>query len=149
MKIVKNTLTEDKIKEISTYKREPDWMMDFRIQAFHKFEELQNPNFGPPLEIDFDLFTYYKTMMNKQESTWKNVEENIRKTFDHLGLIEAEKKYLGGVGAQFESEVVYHNMLEELKEKNVIFCDTDTALKKYPDLFQKYFNHLVSYDENK
>lgn len=149
MKIVKNTLTEDKIKEISTYKREPDWMTDFRIQAFHKFEELQNPNFGPPLEIDFDLFTYYKTMMNKQESTWQNVEENIRKTFDNLGLIEAEKKYLGGVGAQFESEVVYHNMLEELKEKNVIFCDTDTALKKYPDLFQKYFNHLVSYDENK
>ena len=149
LKVVKNTLTEDKIKEISTYKKEPIWMTEFRISSFHKFEELKNPNFGPPLDIDFDLFTYYKKITNKQESTWKNVESNIRKTFDAIGLIEAEKKYLGGVGAQFESEVVYHNMLEELKEKNVIFCDTDTALKEYPDLFQKYFNHLVSYDENK
>lgn len=149
MKIVKNTLTEDKIKEISTYKKEPIWMTTFRISSFHKFEELKNPTFGPSLTMDFDLFTYYKKITNKQESTWQKVEGNIRKTFDDIGLIEAEKKYLGGVGAQFESEVVYHNMLEELKEKNVIFCDTDTALREYPDLFQKYFNHLVSYDENK
>lgn len=149
MKIVKNTLTEDKIKEISSYKKEPSWMTTFRISSFHKFEELKNPDFGPPLAIDFDLFTYYKKIAKGQESTWQRVEEDIRKTFDDIGLIEAEKKYLGGVGAQFESEVVYHNMLKELKEKEVIFCDTDTALREYPDLFQKYFNHLVSYDENK
>lgn len=149
MKIVKNKLTEDKIKEISAYKKESDWMTTFRVSSFHKFEELKDPNFGPPLDIDFDLFTYYKKITDQQESAWQNVEENIRDTFDKIGLIEAEKKYLGGVGAQFESEVVYHNMMEELQKKNVIFCDTDTALKKYPDLFQKYFNHLVSYDENK
>ncbi len=124
-------------------------MTNFRVSSFHKFEELDNPNFGPILDIDFDLFTYYKKIMNNQENNWENVDKNIKSTFDDLGLIAAEKKYLGGVGAQFESEVVYHNMLKELEEKKVIFCDTDTALKKYPTLFKEYFNNLVKYDENK
>ncbi len=149
MKIVKNSLTEEKIIEISNYKKEPKWMTDFRVSAFHKFEQLDNPSFGPTLDIDFDLFTYYKKIMDTQENKWDKVEENIKNTFDQIGLIEAEKKYLGGVGAQFESEVVYHNMIEELEKKNVIFCDTDTALKKYPELFREYFNNLVKYDENK
>lgn len=149
MKVVSNTLTEEKIKEISKYKKEPAWMTKFRIQAFHKFEDLPNPSFGPPLDIDFDLFTYYKKMTETNENNWDNVDFDIKETFNKIGLIEAEAKYLGGVGAQFESEVVYHNMMKELEEKNVIFCDTDTALKKYPDLFKEYFNHLVKYDENK
>ena len=80
---------------------------------------------------------------------WQKVDKKIKNTFDDLGLIEAEKKYLGGVGAQFESEVVYHNMIKELEDKNVIFCDTDTALKKYPDLFKEYFNSVVDYKDNK
>lgn len=149
MKIVKNTLTEEKIKEISAYKKEPSWMQEFRVKSFHTFEEMPEPHFGPVIDIDYDLFTYYKKMMDSQAKDWQDVDENIRDTFHQIGLMEAEKKYLGGVGAQFESEVVYHNMMEELEEKNVIFCDTDTALKKYPALFQKYFNHLVKYDENK
>jgi Fe-S cluster assembly protein SufB len=149
MKIVKNSLTEEKIIEISKFKKEPKWMTDFRVSAFHKFEELENPNFGPTLDIDFDLFTYYKKIMNGQEHDWANVNKEIKNTFDKIGLIEAEKKYLGGVGAQFESEVVYHNMIEELEQKNVIFCDTDTALKKYSEIFKQYFNELVKYDENK
>lgn len=149
MKIISNTLTEQKIREISKIKEEPSWMTDFRVSAFHKFEELPQPSFGPTLDIDFDLFTYYKKMTEKQVDNWQKVDKNIKDTFDKIGLIEAEKKYLGGVGAQFESEVVYHNMIEELEKKNVIFCDTDTALKKYPELFKKYFNHLVKMDENK
>ena len=83
------------------------------------------------------------------KDNWNDVDKDIKETFDKIGLIEAEHKYLDGVGAQFDSEVVYHNMLEYLEEKNVIFCDTDTALKKYPDIFKKYFNNLVKYDENK
>jgi Fe-S cluster assembly protein SufB len=149
MKIVKNSLTEEKIKEISNYKNEPDWMKDFRIKSYHKFESLPQPNFGPTLDIDFDLFTYYKKIVDNQESNWNKVDKNIKNTFDEIGLIEAEKKYLSGVGAQFDSVSVYHNMMEELEHKNVIFCDTDTALQKYPEIFSKYFNKLVKYDENK
>lgn len=149
MKIIKNHLTSEKIKELSKIKKEPKWMTDFRLQAYESFERINQPKFGPKLELDFDLFTYYKKISNQVENNWDKVDTKIHETFDQIGLIDAEKKYLNGVGAQFESEVVYHNMIEELIQKNVIFCDTDTALKKYPDLFQKYFNQLVSYDENK
>ena len=149
MKVISNSLTKEKIKEISKYKNEPEWMTNFRIEAFNQFEKMPEPTFGPLLDINFDLFTYYKKMTDHQESDWNKVDKNIKDTFDKIGLIEAEDKYLSGVGAQFESEVVYHNMIKELEEKNVIFCDTDTALKKYPDLFKKYFNKLVKVDENK
>lgn len=148
MKIVSNSLTEEKIKEISKYKNEPDWMLKFRLSSFHEFEKMTDPSFGPTLDIDFDLFTYYKKI-SENKNNWDDVNKDIKDTFDKIGLIDAEKKYLDGVGAQFESEVVYHNMIEELNKKNVIFCDTDTALKEYPDLFKKYFNNLVKYDENK
>ena len=88
-------------------------------------------------------------MDDKIHNDWNELPTNIKETFDKIGLPEAEKKYLAGVGAQYESEAIYHNMIKELEEKNVIFCDTDTALKKYPDLFKEYFNKLVKYDENK
>lgn len=142
-------LNKETIKEISAIKKEPKWMTDFRIMALNKFFELGNPNFGPELKIDFSEITYYKKVTDKIESNWDKVPTDVKETFDKIGLIEAEEKYLGGVGAQYESEVIYHNMLKELEEKNVIFCDTDTALKKYPKLFKEYFNNLVKYDENK
>lgn len=145
----KSSLNEEKVREISTIKKEPSWMTDFRLKSYQKFMELENPKFGPTLNIDFDIINYYKRISEQVESDWNKVDEDVKNTFDKIGLIESEKKYLDGVGAQFESEVVYHNMIQELVEKNVIFCDTDTALKKYPDLFQEYFNHLVKYDENK
>ena len=88
-------------------------------------------------------------MDDKIHNDWNDLPTNIKETFDKIGLPEAEKKYLAGVGAQYESEAIYHNMIKELEEKNVIFCDTDTALKKYPELFKEYFNKLVKYDENK
>lgn len=149
MKIIEKSLNEDKIRQLSAYKKEPNWMLEFRLQAYHKFIESKNPNFGPPLLIDFDLFTYYKKVTDSVKNDWKKVNRNIQETFCQIGLIASEKKYLDGVGAQFESEVVYHNMIKELEDKHVIFCDTDTALKEHPDLFQKYFNQLVKYDENK
>lgn len=149
MKTVEKSLNEEKVRQISKYKNEPTWMTDFRVQSYQKFIESKNPNFGPTLSIDFDLFTYYKKVTDSVKNNWKEVKKDIQQTFCQIGLIDSEKKYLDGVGAQFESEVVYHNMIQELVDKNVIFCDTDTALREYPDLFQKYFNHLVKYDENK
>ena len=142
-------LSQKKIREVSKIKAEPKWMLDFRITAYKKFLELNNPTFGPELKIDFNEINYYKKVVDNISNDWDNLPENISKTFDQIGLIDAEKKYLDGVKAQYESEVIYHSMLEELKEKKVIFCDTDSALKLYPELFQEYFNNLVKYDENK
>ena len=138
-----------KVEEISKIKNEPKWMTEFRIKSFQKFLELPNPYFGPELKIDFSIINYYKRVDDKIHNKWEDLPKDVKKTFDKIGLPQAEQKYLAGVGAQFESEVIYHNMLKELKDKNVIFCDTDTALKKYPHIFKEYFNKLVKYDENK
>ncbi len=142
-------LTKTKIKEISKIKKEPKWMLEFRLKAYETFKNFDNPFFGPTLNIKFDEINYYKKVTDKIADNWKDVPKDAKTVFEKVGLIDAEKKYLSGVGAQFESEVIYHNMIEELVKKNIIFCDTDTALKKYPDLFKKYFNKLVKYDENK
>ena len=146
---MKKGLTKSLIKEISKIKQEPKWMLEFRLKAYEKFIELDNPIFGPDLFINFDDINYYKKVTEKIANNWDDVPKDVKNIFDKIGLPEAEQKYLSGVGAQFESEVIYHNMLEELNKKNIIFCDTDTALKKHPDLFRKYFNNLVKYDENK
>lgn len=146
---MKKALDKNKVVEISNIKKEPEWMTEFRVKAYEKFEELKNPKFGPKLDIDFDSINYYKSATDQVYDDWNKVDKKVKDTFDKIGLIDSEKKYLDGVGAQFESEVVYHNMIQELVDKNVIFCDTDTALKKYPDLFKKYFNNLVKFDENK
>ena len=142
-------LSEEKVREISAIKNEPSWMTDFRVKSYKKFMELDNPSFGPKINLNFDIINYYKRMNDKVEKDWNKVSCSIKDTFDKIGLIESEKKYLDGVGAQFESEVVYHNMIKELEDKNVIFCDTDTALREHPEIFKKYFNNLVKYDENK
>lgn len=142
-------LDEEYVRQISHLKGEPTWMTNFRVKCFKKFIEAKQPNFGPQINLNFDMINYYKKVTDKIESNWNKVDKDIKNTFDEVGLIDAEKKYLAGVGAQFDSNAVYHNMIKELEEKNVIFCDTDTALKKYPDIFKKYFNKLVKYDENK
>ena len=142
-------LSREKVIEISKTKKEPKWMTDFRLIAFEKFMQLPNPNFGPELKIDFDDINYYKRIDDKVYNNWDNVPKQAKETFDKLGLRQAECKYLDGMGAQYDSEVIYHNMIEELEKKNVIFCDTDTALRKYPQLFKEYFNNLVKFDENK
>ena len=141
-------INKSKVIEISKLKNEPKWMRDFRVNSYNTFSELANPSFGPELNVDFDDITYYKKVGENSRS-WEDVPKDIKDTFNKLGLIEAEQKYLAGVGAQVESEAIYHNMLKELTDKNVIFCDTDTALREYPEIFKKYFNTLVKYDENK
>lgn len=142
-------LTKDVVKKISSIKNEPEWMLDFRLNALEAFEKSSNPSFGPKLDIDYDSVNYYKERENTLTNDWNNISCDVRNLFDDLGVISAEKKFLDGVGAQYDSEVIYHNMNKELEEKKVIFLDTDTALKKYPDLFKKYFNTLVKYNENK
>lgn len=143
-------LSEEVIKSISKHKNEPEWMLEYRLKAYHKFLELPNPSFGPDLsEIDFNDFTYYIKPSDKVEKDWEDVPETIKETFAKLKIPEAEAKYLAGVSTQYESEVVYHNMLKEVEEAGVLFYDTDTALKLYPDLFKEYFGKVVSYADNK
>lgn len=143
-------LTREVVEEISRIKNEPDWMLEYRLKAFETFEKLENPKWGPDLsEINFDEYTYYIKPSEKQETNWENVPETIKNTFDKLGIPEAEQKYLAGVHTQYESEMVYGNMLKEVEEKGVIFLDTDTALKECPELFKKYFGTIVPPSDNK
>lgn len=142
-------LTREVVKEISKIKNEPEWMMNFRLKAMECFDKTDNPNWGPKIDIYFDTITYYKKRENELTNDWEKISCAIRNEFKDLGVIDAENKYLDGIGAQYDSEVIYHNMISELEKKHVIFMDTDSALKKYPELFKKYFNNLVKYDENK
>ena len=142
-------LTKEVVKEISTIKDEDEYMREFRLNSLNKFFELPLPNFGPKIEVDFDSINYYKKREDNLTNNWDNVSCEVRKLFNNLGVIDAEKKYLDGSGAQYDSEVIYHNMIKELEDKHVIFLDTDSAYRQYPELFKKYFNKLVKYDENK
>lgn len=143
-------LTEEIVRKISAYKHEPEWMADYRVNAYRIYESLQMPTWGPDLsEIDFQDFTYYKKVSNEAEKSWDDVPEEVKNTFEKLGIPEAERKYLAGVTTQYESEAVYHNMLDEVQSKGVIFLDIDSALKEYPDLFRKYFGTIVPPSDNK
>ena len=141
-------LSEQLIRDISKNKGEPRWMLNFRLKAYKKFLELDNPTFGPKIDIDFNDINYYKKV-GSNTNKWQNVSCDIRNKFKALGVIDAEEKYLSGVTNQYESEVIYHNGKSELQEKGVIFLSSDDALKQYPELFKEYFNNLVKYDENK
>ena len=143
-------LTEEIVRKISAYKNEPQWMTDFRVKAFHEFEKMPMQEWGPDLsDIDFQDFTYYKKVTREAEKDWEDVPEEVKNTFEKLGIPEAERKYLAGVTTQSESEAVYHNMLDEVQSKGVIFLDIDSALKEYPDLFKKYFATIVPITDNK
>lgn len=143
---MKEKLTKEFITNLSKSKGEPKWMLDIRLEAYSKFLELDNPKFGPIIDLDFDDICYYKKVNDKMTNNWNQVACNIKDTFDSLGVIKAEKEYLGGVTNQIESEVFYHNTSIS---DDIIFTSTDDALKKHPNLFKKYFNNLVKYDENK
>ena len=143
-------LNEDVIRNISKFKNEPEWMLEYRLKAYHAFLKMDMPNFGPDLNnIDFNSFTYFIRPTKKEESNWDDVPDTIKNTFKKLGIPEAEQKYLAGVSTQYESEVVYHNMLKEVQDKGVIFLSTDMALKLYPDLLKQYFGKIVPYTDNK
>lgn len=142
-------LTEDTVRDMSALKGEPKWMRDYRLLSYNSFVGMPLPSFGPELSIDLNEITYFSRIGDTVHNDWNQVDKDVRETFEHIGLQEAESKYLGGIGVQFESEAIYHNMLSYLEEKNVIFLDTDSALKQYPELFKKYFNKIVDYNENK
>ena len=143
-------LNEDIVRQISKLKNEPEWMLEYRLKSYKAFLKLPLPNFGPDLSsLDYDTYTYFTRLSNKETQSWDEVPETVKNTFDKLGIPEAEQKYLAGVSTQYESEVVYHNMLKEVEEKGVIFLSTDMALKLYPDLFKKYFGTVVPFSDNK
>ncbi len=143
-------LNEETIRTISKIKNESDKMLEFRLKAFKQFESMPIQAWGPDVSnLNFDDYTYYIRPSDNKGTDWKDVPETIKETFDRLGIPEAEQKFLAGVSTQYESEVVYHNMLKEVEEKGVLFYDTDTALKECPDLFYKYFSKLVPASDNK
>jgi Fe-S cluster assembly protein SufB len=146
----KKGLDEDIIKEISWMKSEPEWMTKFRLHAYRAFLKRPMPQWGGNLnDINFDDIYYYIKPTDRQERSWDDVPDDIRNTFDRLGIPEAEQKFLSGVGAQYESEVVYHNIEKALEEKGVIFLDMDSALREHPDLVREYFGTIIPPEDNK
>ncbi|MGX7200323.1 Fe-S cluster assembly protein SufB [Enterococcus nangangensis] len=143
-------LSEEVIREISRVKDEPEWMLDFRLKSLKIFNKLKMPGYGPDLsELDFDKINYFIRSSDRKARSWDDVPEDIKRTFERLGVPEAERAHLAGSSAQYESEVVYHNMKEEFQKLGIIFTDTDTALKEYPELFKEYFGKLVPPSDNK
>lgn len=143
-------LTPNIVKEISKMKEEPQWMLDYRLKALEHFYSRPMPQWGGDLSgLDFDEIVYYVKPSEKQGRTWDEVPDEIKQTFDKLGIPEAEQKYLAGVSAQYESEVVYHSLKEDLQELGIVFKDTDTALKENEELFKEYFGKVVPYSDNK
>ena len=143
-------LTEEVIKEISEKKNEPKWMLDLRIQALKKFYELDMPTWGPDLsELDMSKIATYVKPKTKMQKSWDDVPDDIKSTFDALGIPEAEKESLAGVGAQYDSEIVYHSIKDELVKQGVIYTDFDTAVKEYEDLVKQYFMKCVPMTDHK
>ena len=143
-------LSEKVVAEISKIKNEPDWMLKFRLNALKNFYEKALPMWGADLtKINFDDITYFAKAMDKKSNTWEELPDEIKKTYDKLGIPEAEKKFLSGVEVMYESQVVYSSIKKDLEAKGIIFCDTDTALKKYPEIFKKHFGTVIPPDDNK
>ncbi|MGI8718595.1 MAG: Fe-S cluster assembly protein SufB [Lapillicoccus sp.] len=144
-------LSEEVVRDISTRKDEPQWMLDLRLKSLRLFGKKPMPTWGSDLTgIDFQNIKYFVKSTEKQAATWDELPEDIRNTYDRLGIPEAEKQRLiGGVAAQYESEVVYHQIREDLQDKGVIFVDTDTGLREYEDLFKEYFTSVIPAGDNK
>jgi Fe-S cluster assembly protein SufB len=144
-------LSADVVADISALKSEPQWMLDFRLKALDMFDKKPMPRWGSDLSgIDFDNIKYFVRSSEKQAATWDDLPADIKNTYDKLGIPEAEKaRLVSGVAAQYESEVVYHSIREDLEEQGVIFLDTDTALKEHPELFREYFGSVIPSGDNK
>ncbi|MEK9698908.1 MAG: Fe-S cluster assembly protein SufB [Candidatus Poseidoniales archaeon] len=145
-------LSEQVVRDISELKDEPQWMTDIRVKAFHHFNERPMPDWGNCSELNsikFDDVTYFLRSSNQTEKSWDDVPEDIKNTFNRLGIPEAEQKWLGGVTAQYESEAVYHSIREDLEAQGVLFLDMDSGLKQYPEIVKQYFGSVVPYSDNK
>ena len=145
-------LSEEVVRQISELKEEPEWMTDIRVKAFKHFSERPMPTWGNTSmleEIDFENICYYLKSSDSTERDWEDVPDDIRNTFERLGIPEAEQKWLSGVTAQYESEAVYHSIREDLEKQGVIFLDMDSGLKEYPEIVKKWFCSVVPYSDNK
>ncbi|MEX2159512.1 MAG: Fe-S cluster assembly protein SufB [Dehalococcoidia bacterium] len=147
-------LSEAVVRQISAYKSEPEWMLDFRVKSYRHWEARPMPTgfWGGNIqnyELDFNDIYYYIKPVTEQGKTWDEVPAEIKRTFDRLGIPEAERKFLSGVEAQYDSEVVYHSIREDLQKLGVIFCDTDTAVREYPDLVRQYLGTIIPQNDNK
>lgn len=146
----KRGINEKIVSSISNYKKEDGWMRDFRLNSYNIFTEKKLPSWGPSLSrINFDDIVYFLRATDKQERSWDDLPDEIKETYDRIGVPEHEKNWLAGVSAQYESEVVYESMTKELEEQGVIFCDMDTAVRKHPDIVKKYFGKLIPPTDNK
>ncbi|HZK16058.1 MAG TPA: Fe-S cluster assembly protein SufB, partial [Solirubrobacterales bacterium] len=143
-------LSREVVESISEYKEEPEWMRTFRLDALDHFESRPTPQWGGDLDqIDFNNIHYFVRASEKNSRSWDEVPEDIKNTFDRLGIPEAERKFLSGVGAQYESEVVYHQVNEKLEAQGVIFTDMDTALREHEDLLREYWATVIPPNDNK
>ncbi|CAB4876575.1 unannotated protein [freshwater metagenome] len=144
-------LTRELVEKISEFKSEPAWMREFRLKSLDHFLAREMPTWGSPMlaEVDFDNIHYFVRASERPERSWDDVPEDVKKTFDRLGIPEAERKFLAGVGAQYESEVVYHQVNKELEDQGVIFLDMDTALREHEDLVREYFATIIPANDNK
>ena len=149
--LAKRGLSEQTVREISALKNEPEWMLNHRLKALALFAKKPMPTFGADLSgIDFDNIKYFVRSTERQAQTWEDLPEEIRATYERLGIPEAERSRLvAGVAAQYESEVVYHQIREDLQEQGVIFLDTDTALREHPEFFTEYFGSVIPSGDNK
>jgi len=142
-------LTENTIYKISQYKDEPKWMLELRLKAFEHFKKRKMPDWGPKLDIDFDQINWFNPGVKKPSKQWSQVSDKLKEYFEKIKIPEAEQKFLAGVEVQVDSSALYTSVQKILIEQGVIFLDTDTALKKYPDIFKEYFGKLISYTDNK
>lgn len=147
---IKKGLTPEIIKEISKQKNDPEWMAEFRLKALETYNKLELPTWGPDLsELNMDEIATYVRPKSKMADNWEDVPEEIKDTFDKLGIPEAEKRSLAGVGAQYDSEVVYHSMKKELMEQGVIYTDMETAVREYPEIVKEHFMKCVPINDHK
>lgn len=143
-------LDETVVRQISMMKGEPDWMLAFRLKAFKHFQERPMPTWGADLsDLDLDDIYYYVKPTEEEGRSWDDIPDTIKNTFDKLGIPEAEQKYLSGVGAQYESEMIYHSVNEQLKDKGVIFLSIEEGLRQHPDIFREYFSTVIPIQDNK
>ena len=144
-------LTRELVEKISEFKNEPQWMREFRLKSLDHFLAREMPTWGSPMlaEVDFDNIHYFVRASEKPERSWDDVPDDVKKTFDRLGIPEAERSFLAGVGAQYESEVVYHQVNKDLEDQGVIFLDMDSALRDHEDLVREYFATIIPANDNK
>lgn len=143
-------INEETIQAISRVKQEPQWMLDLRLQAYQIYQSMPMPSFGPDLsEIDLNEIKYFQRATDHIARNWEDVPDEIKTTFERIGVPEAERKYLAGSAAQYESEAVYHNLKQDLESQGIIFMDTDSALKQHPELVRQYFGKLIAASDNK